>query len=309
MRFIFQPTADFLSTLDGLLPDSFVGIREGFETCLVKLQTGLDNACSSNEWDVVISPDQMTDETTMPARSPWELIIACVALENQFGNGTDRLQARFIDKGDMFGRLRDSIQGIAKIRNLYGGFPRMTFCTLDETRKEPTIVLGFTAASWSNSSGPLQAWAKKARGDSLVPYRNRTFLVHRANAVTQLRAVETKVKATLGLDAWDPTRIQTKIERLRDLGNLKPFGQGPRGLAIEFPNLNPRMRCLVCLASTEYDVAAEEKPLGSASMQQSAYENYAESCAEVETALLIIKHSSSSMRYWRTILTRSGGTN
>lgn len=80
------------------------------------------------------------------------------------------------------------------------------------------------------------------------------------------------------------------IRDFRDTEQLKPFGQGRRGLAIEFPSLGARKRCLVCLSSTEYSIAAERDGLANAA-SKSPYVDYAETCAEFEVGLLNINHN------------------
>ncbi|KAL8653805.1 MAG: hypothetical protein Q9210_001887, partial [Variospora velana] len=167
---------------------------------------------------------------------------------------------------------------------LFGGFPRMTFCTLDKTQKQPKIVLGFTAASWSVHSKPLRKWGKQCRDESLAPYREGSFLDRRERAVEALTGREIED------GGWNQGQMTATVDGFRTREGLKPFGQGPRGLAIEFPSLDARKRCMVCLSSTEYIVTAEGAGLASA-IAKSAYTNNAESCAEVEVGLLIIKHN------------------
>lgn len=47
------------------------------------------------------------------------------------------------------------------------------------------------------------------------------------------------------------------VQDFREKQELKPFGQEPRGLAIESPSLHARKQGIVCLSSTEYSIAAE----------------------------------------------------
>ncbi|KAL8975091.1 MAG: hypothetical protein Q9197_000670 [Variospora fuerteventurae] len=167
---------------------------------------------------------------------------------------------------------------------LFGGFPRMTFCSLDDTQKEPRIVLGFTAASWSSNSKPLEDWATASRNKSLGPYKDCGFPKRRERAVDTLLQCESKE------GRWSQTRMIEAIRDFRDTEQLKPFGQGPRGLAIEFPSLDARKRCLVYLSSTEYSIAAERDGLANAA-SKSPYADYAETWAEFEFGLLNIKHN------------------
>ncbi|KAL9014043.1 MAG: hypothetical protein Q9173_001293 [Seirophora scorigena] len=295
IQFIFQPTANYLAELGGkgigtlAAPDDNLRIRLG--TRISELERRLNDAHAQYQWDDV----QPLDRTAMPARSPWELMIACIALENQFGSSTDRLQASITGKGDMLSHLRIFIRDTSSEwdvgdgkspgsrAKLYGGFPRMTFCTLDTTQKQPKIVLGFTAASWSVHSTPLRKWAKECRDESLAPYREGSFLDRRERAV---KALKERERAD---GKWNQEVMTATVECFRLKENLKPFGHGPPGFAIEFPSLDARKRCMVCLSSTEYIIAAEGAGLAS-TIVKSIYAKNAESCAEFEVGLLIIKH-------------------
>lgn len=248
--------------------------------------------------------------------------MACVALENHFGgkdssnagnrvsgayfgyqDSTDRLEASMTDKGDMLSHLKTFISDHSSewsvsdgesprgATELYGGFPRMTFCTLDETQKEPSIVLGFTAASWSPNSKPLRDWATESRKESLKRYKGCQILGRRKRAVDTLRQSERQH------GGWSQTHMIEAVRDFRDTEQLKPFGQGPRGFAIEFPGLCARKRCMVCLACSEYRVAAEGAGLASA-IVMSAYATNAESCAELEACLLTMRHNRLRRRRW-----------
>lgn len=172
----------------------------------------------------------------------------------------------------------------------FGGFPRMTFFTLD-SKDEPTIVLGFTASSWSSRSKPLRNWAIKARDASLDPYKDHPFLERRRRALAALP------KVSGAPNQWSPADIERAIKTQRQAEGLKPFGQGRRGSAIEFPSLTARMRCNVCLSSTEYSIAAEGEGGVSKAMNIKAKftDRHAASCAEVETSLI---QAFYLMDYW-----------
>ncbi|KAI4184062.1 MAG: hypothetical protein LQ346_006180 [Caloplaca aetnensis] len=251
IQFIFQPTADHLANLEeetdiAILDDFDDNLLNRLQTRIRELEGRLNDAYRQNGWDDV----QPLDPTAMPARAPWELMMACVALENHFGgkdssnagnrvsgayfgyqDSTDRLEASMTDKGDMLSHLKTFISDHSSewsvsdgesprgATELYGGFPRMTFCTLDETQKEPSIVLGFTAASWSPNSKPLRDWATESRKESLKRYKGCQILGRRKRAVDTLRQSERQH------GGWSQTHMIEAVRDFRDTEQLKPFGQ------------------------------------------------------------------------------------
>lgn len=54
------------------------------------------------------------------------------------------------------------------------------------------------------------------------------------------------------------------VQDVRKRQQFKWQGQGPQGFAIVFPSFHARRRCMVCLSSSEYSIAAEREGLASA---------------------------------------------
>lgn len=71
---------------------------------------------------------------------------------------------------------------------------------------------------------------------------------------------------------------------------MRPYGEGPRGFSIQFPDLVSRRRCAVCLASTEFNITAEDGHDLEGALDLTppfhGLANAAERCAEVESTII-----------------------
>ncbi|KAL8711400.1 MAG: hypothetical protein Q9225_007129 [Loekoesia sp. 1 TL-2023] len=240
----------------------------------------------------------------MPARSPWEAVVSCIALQEIFGGRSpnrgiaaeraDRIkafEARLVDKTLHLSNIRRVVDAREeekekekekqKYDKVRGGAPRMTFCMLNESEKEkePIIVLGFTAPAWRNAD--LRDWAVEQRGQEIARYRDGTCISRRKEAIQKLGDIKNE---------WSKQRLTSTVDTFRQHHKLRPYGEGPRGFSIQFPGLVSRRRCAVCLASTEFSITAEDglDLEGALDLTPRFPElaKAAERCAEVESTIV-----------------------
>lgn len=57
---------------------------------------------------------------------------------------------------------------------------------------------------------------------------------------------------------WRTETVTRVIETVRHGCGLGCHSRGRRGIALQFPSLRPRKRCVVCSCTTEFNMAAEE---------------------------------------------------
>ncbi|KAL8765259.1 MAG: hypothetical protein Q9209_007615 [Squamulea sp. 1 TL-2023] len=219
---------------------------------------------------------------TMPSRSPWEIYIACLVLEEFFSDRMKRVEAQLTNSH--FKPPFSNIKNVAKENvlnqdNLNGGIPPMTFFTVHGLGQHPTVVLGFSATAWADSA--LHAWAKKCRDQDLAKHEHSRTMERRKNAVKVMK----KAKCQVGEGGWTTSVITDTIVDFRKRSNRKPFPRGPRGMALAFPKLKSRARCPACLCSTEFRVTAEDG-LEIADIVGSG-KIWGPSCAEVEAMIVI----------------------
>lgn len=157
----------------------------------------------------------------------------------------------------------------------------MTVQTLYETKHGPTIVLGFTVPSWADRD--LKTWAKNCRAEDLRRFGDFDTLNRcRHQALEALGRTR---------DYWLPEKLVPIITDFRKSRRLKPFNQGLGGLAFAFPEFESRIRCPICLCSTEFRPAAEDSsPLKDTLALLPSYQTvseYLEACAENELVLVV----------------------
>lgn len=175
--------------------------------------------------------------------------------------------------------VRDVAQ--TKPKQIGAGIPRMTFFTVFEAAQKPVVVLGFTAPAWRDKA--LKKWAGECRGQDVAEYEGLSCMTRRKDALNAIH----QAKIAAGTD-WTSSKRAATIQQFRvddKLSNLDRDPHGPRGLAFSFPHLESRVRCTVCLCSTDFRVTGEDGR--TLEDMATGEEIWKWSCAELEATIVI----------------------
>lgn len=216
----------------------------------------------------------------------------------------------------MFARPHAVRRGRRK-RQINGGIPRITLVTIDEAptptkerlskdsgdnednagkhnddnddnqnevkaEKKLTIVVGCTAPSWADQC--LKQWATSCRQKDMQEYNPKEYDRLRSGRESALKQLQEAQQD------WQTERLVEEVSTFRRDNELGDWNQGRPGIAIAFPGFASRKRCVVCLCTTQFKIAAEDGlALPDAVDSTKGFdmiERHRVSCAELEAAIV-----------------------